>query len=235
VLFVWCLTNKRNSYGDEKGASEMIFSYGFLEQSANNARQIFLSLDIPDEDPLKHAKKSICAENTAPGLRLWFEDDEQTKWESDIVYWSCINEEDGLALDLIQTTQDGPPGIRALWKGEEIGHIVPGISKELKPLRNVLSTDTRWEIFQLRAVVLVQQRLQSQLSMLTGEMEAAFEEVDHDIDGTQTGVRSHVYATIRQLRILEIGLLRNGLEDLAKTVSLFSIPRVKLFFSVFVF
>ncbi|CRG89588.1 Trichodiene oxygenase [Talaromyces islandicus] len=205
------------TYGDEKGASEMIFSYGFLEQSANNARQIFLSLDIPDEDPLKAAKKHICAENTPPGLRLWVEDNDQVKWESDFVYWACINEEDGLALDLIPT-QDGPPGIRALWKGEEIGNVVPGISKELKPLRNVLSTDSRWEIFQLRAVVLVQQRLQSQLNMLTGEMEAAFEEVDHDLDGTQTGVRSHVYAMIQQLRILEIGLLRNGLETFAKTI-----------------
>lgn len=209
----------------------MIFSYGFLEQSATNARQIFLSLDIPDEDPLKQAKKRICAENTAPGLRLWAEDDDQAKWESDFVYWACINEEDGLAFDLIQT-QDGPPGIRALWKGEEIGHIVPGISKELKPLRNVLSTDSRWEIFQLRAVVLVQQRLQSQLSMLTGEMEVAFEEVDHDLDGTQTGVRSHVYATIRKLRILEIRLLRNGLETFAKTVTL-SIPALFSCVSVF--
>jgi hypothetical protein len=212
----------------------MIFSYGFLEQSANNARQVFLSFDIPDEDPLKIAKKRICSENTAPGLRLWVEDDDQVKWESDFVYWACINEEDGLAFDLIRT-QDGPPGIRALWKGEEIGHIVPGISKELKPLRNVLSTDARWDIFQLRAVVLVQQRLQSQLSMLTGEMEAAFEEVEHDLDGTQTGVRSHVYAMIRQLRALEIALLRNGLETFSKTVSIFlpSFMLVLVFFFFF--
>ncbi|KAH8698545.1 SET domain protein [Talaromyces proteolyticus] len=208
------------TYGDEKGASEMIFSYGFLESSVASARQMFLSLDIPDTDPLRYAKKQICADNMAPGLRLYIEDG-QTRWESEFVYWACVNEEDGLGFEILQTQgDDGPPGIKATWKdGQEIGHTVPGISKELKSFRNILSTDeSRWEVFQLRAVVLVQQRVQSQLEMLTGEMEEAFENVEHDIDGTQTGVRSEVYATIRQLRVLEIDLLRRSLEDLGKTI-----------------
>ncbi|KAL8688660.1 MAG: hypothetical protein Q9224_004825, partial [Gallowayella concinna] len=44
------------TYGDEKGACEMLFSYGFIEDTMTSARELFLDLDIPDDDPLKVAK-----------------------------------------------------------------------------------------------------------------------------------------------------------------------------------
>jgi hypothetical protein len=197
----------------------MIFSYGFLESSVNSARQLFLALDIPDDDPLKQAKKMICANNTAPGLRLAVEEG-KTKWESDFIYWACVNEEDGLSFKLMQP-HEGPPELKVLWKGEEEIGFVSGKTStmKVKSLETVLSREPQWEIFQLRAVVLVRQCLQSHLEMLGGEMELAFESVDHDTDGSHTGVRSYVYDMIRQLRMRETELLRRGLQDLSKEVS----------------
>jgi hypothetical protein len=214
------LSNVLTSYGDEKGASEMIFSYGFLETSVEDARQLFLPIDIPDGDPLKQVKKIISTKKTAPGLRLAVEHG-KTVWESDFIFWACVNEEDGLSIDMIQPNE-GPVELKAAWKGEvEIGYVVPGTSSRsnVKELRSILSQDPLWDLFQLRAAVLVQQCLQSRLEMLGGEMEMAFESVEHDADGSQTGVRSVVYEMIRKLRNGEAVLLQRGLEDLANEVS----------------
>lgn len=213
------MSDSIDRYGDEKGASEMIFSYGFLEGSVQDARQLFLPIDIPDNDPLKQAKKRIAAKKTAPGLRLASENG-KTVWESDFIFWACVNEEDGLSIEMMQPVE-GPVDLKAVWKGEtEIGHVDPGTSlnSNVKELRTILSRDPLWDLFQLRAAVLVQQCLQSRLEMLGGEMELAFESVAHDVDGSQTGVRSAVYEMIRKLRLGETALLQRGLGDLANEV-----------------
>ncbi|EEA25623.1 hypothetical protein TMatcc_006145 [Talaromyces marneffei ATCC 18224] len=207
------------TYGDEKGASEMVFSYGFLENSVEDARQLFLPIDIPDDDLLKQAKKRISGKKTAPGLRLAVENG-KTVWESDFIFWGCVNEEDGLSIEMIQPVE-GPVELKALWKGEiEIGQVIPGLppNSNLRELRTILSQDPLWDLFQLRAAVLVQQCLQSRVEMLGGEMEMAFESVEHDADGSQTGVRSAVYEMIRKLRLGETALLQWGLKDLANEI-----------------
>jgi len=79
-------------YGDDKGACENIFSYGFLEDTMASAKVVFLNLDIPDDDPLRPAKIYVC--NTAPGFRLVDKDD-KIEWESDFVWLVVVNEEDG--------------------------------------------------------------------------------------------------------------------------------------------
>lgn len=197
----------------------MVFSYGFLENSVEDARQLFLPIDIPDDDLLKQAKKRISGEKTAPGLRLAVENG-KTVWESDFIFWGCVNEEDGLSIEMIQPVE-GPVELKALWKGEiEIGQVIPGLppNSNLRELRTILSQDPLWDLFQLRAAVLVQQCLQSRVEMLGGEMEMAFESVEHDADGSQTGVRSAVYEMIRKLRLGETALLQWGLKDLANEV-----------------
>ncbi|KAJ4351299.1 uncharacterized protein N0V89_006638 [Didymosphaeria variabile] len=79
------------TYGDDKGACENIFSYGFLEDSMTSAKIMFLNLDIPDDDPLRPAKIYVC--NTAPGFRLVDQKD-RIEWESDFVWLVVVNEED---------------------------------------------------------------------------------------------------------------------------------------------
>ena len=64
---MWLLENKQLpagqevniTYGDEKGACEMLFSYGFLEEEMHTAKTLFLSLSISDDDLAKTAKMKV--------------------------------------------------------------------------------------------------------------------------------------------------------------------------------
>lgn len=193
------------SYGDEKPASEMVFSYGFVENERTDAKQIFLDLEIPDDDPLKMAKQVFCKE--VPGVRITrattaCPERGNPTWDSPFVWWACVNEEDGLNFDVVQTT-DGGKELRATWKGEDMG--TPSRLKEL------LAADPLWPIFQLRAVVLILERLETQLLILR-ETEKLVTEISNDED-MRTLFRPDVLNTISSLRKLEAELLQWSVED----------------------
>ncbi|THD00520.1 hypothetical protein EYZ11_000084 [Aspergillus tanneri] len=195
------------SYGDEKPASEMIFSYGFLDNGRESANQIFLDLDIPDDDPLKMAK--LAFNKDVPGIRLFSSEAGSTNWDSPFVWWACVNEEDGLGFNVLQTN-DGGRELRARWKEAEV---------ELSSsLRDRLATDPLWDVFQLRAVVIILDRLEAQLVTLR-QTQGVVVEISQD-ENMLTIFRPGVLSTIMKLRELEAELLERGIEDLARqTVS----------------
>ena len=181
-----CSKNVANfsSYGDDKGACENIFSYGFLEDTMSSAHVMFLNLDIPDDDPLRPAKIYVC--NTAPGFRLTQTAD-SVEWEGDFVWLVVVNEEDGtfpsqsqlwnhascvretvfqytnlihvpgIAFK-VQQTVEGDREIQAFWKDNELD--------DVSRIRTLLEQDPLWEVFQLRAVVLMQGRVHAQIEYL---------------------------------------------------------------------
>lgn len=53
------------TYGDEKGACEMLFSYGFLDNKMESAEMLFLSLSLSSDDPAAEAKMKVA--DCAPG------------------------------------------------------------------------------------------------------------------------------------------------------------------------
>lgn len=173
------------TYGDEKGACEMIFSYGFLEPAMSSANMIFLDLDIPGDDPLRMAKKT--ANTEAPGVRLFVDSDGNLKWEGDYIWWACINEEDGLDFRVAQET-DGNRQLEVLWKDLQI---------DPSQLSKALEDDLMWDVFRLRALVMLQERVSIQLSHLEASAEEYLE-----YQG-QPGVRDAVWALIGRLRALE--------------------------------
>ncbi|KAE8153869.1 SET domain-containing protein [Aspergillus avenaceus] len=194
------------SYGADKPASEMIFSYGFLEQERGSAKEILLDLEIPDDDPLKVAKNLFC--KSAPGIRLSDApgaETDSTIWDSPLVWWICVNEEDGLDFEVLQTN-DGDRELKATWRGEELKH--PG---DLNPL---LSKDDRWEIFQLRAVVTILDRLESQYYVLR-ETQIMVGEIKESEDMLAL-FKSDVFRMINSLRELEGKLLEKGIEYLVQ-------------------
>jgi hypothetical protein len=187
----------------------MIFSYGFLEAEVTDARQLFLTLGIPDDDPLKLAKRTFCED--APGVRLFSTSTSAsgaTGWDSPFVWWSCINQEDGLQLHVLET-HSGIKELQATWKDRAIG--------PSGCLRDIIATDPLWDVFQLRAVFILQTRLETQLAMLQ-ETENPFLETGHDDNGESTGIRSDTYRVVETLRKLEIDLLERGIRDLRQTV-----------------
>ena len=196
------------TYGDEKGACEMLFSYGFIEDSMTNARQLFLDLEIPDDDPLKRVKNAIST--AAPGFRL-YEDGDSISWESDYVWLTCVNEEDGLQFKIVQST-NGDQELQVLWKGREID--------DIKLLKLHLLEDDMSAIFHLRAVSIIQARVESQLVLLSetedGASSAAY--------GEGTDIRPKPRNDALKLRFLERMLLEKALEDFEEQVSKLQSP-----------
>ncbi|RMD44595.1 hypothetical protein DV735_g494, partial [Chaetothyriales sp. CBS 134920] len=132
------------------GACEMLFSYGFMDASATSARELFLDLVMPEDDPLRTAKIQYAA--VAPGVRLFEDQNGQVGWESDFVWWACVNEEDGLEFKVLQA-YDRQPELKAFWKGRPF---------EAEELHTILMADSLRDIFVLRATVLVLQRVEDQ-------------------------------------------------------------------------
>ncbi|ERF76907.1 hypothetical protein EPUS_02618 [Endocarpon pusillum Z07020] len=177
------------TYGDEKGACEMIFSYGFLEPGMSGATAIFLDFQIPDDDPLRMAKKTVNKE--APGVRLFVNSNGKLDWEGNYIWWACVNEEDGLDFRVTQEN-DGNRRLEVLWKDQ---HIDPS------QLSKTLESDLKWDIFQLRAIVMLQDRVSRQANNLEASEESFMESQG------QSGIRDGVRILIGQLRVREAGLL----------------------------
>jgi len=172
------------------GASEMIFSYGFLEEGVQSAREMFLTLRAPQNDPLRIAKMHFAKE--APGVRLFIDAQGHSMWESSFVWWACVNEEDGLNFEVLQTV-DGGRELQALWQGQKL---------EPDALHSILMDDPRKDIFKLRATVIIQERIAKQGEELSVS-QAAFEE---NLSRTPQ-INDFVYETIRRLRQLELDFL----------------------------
>ncbi|KAF2029249.1 SET domain-containing protein [Setomelanomma holmii] len=176
------------TYGDDKGACENIFSYGFLEDNMTSAKVMFLHLDIPDDDPLRPAK--IFVSVAAPGFRM-FDKADSVDWESDFIWLVVVNEEDGLDFKIRQTT-DGKREIQAFWKERELN--------DTTNLRQYLEEDPAWDVFQLRATVLLQNRLEAQI-----EVAQAAQEVLPD-----ASVRDVPRRLAERLRSLELDMLQRA-------------------------
>jgi hypothetical protein len=167
----------------------------------SSAQIMFLDLNIPDDDPLRPAK--LYVNTAAPGFRL-FEKESRIQWESDFVWLAVINEEDGLDFKIRQTT-DGNREIQSFWKEGELNDTLK--------LRSHLEEDPLWEVFQLRAVVLLQSRVDEQIETLRAVG-------NPHCTGT---VRKGPYKLAAQLRTLELDMLQRAtstLESEVRTASL---------------
>lgn len=189
------------TYGDEKGACEMVFSYGFLEEGLSGARDIFLDLDVPDDDPLRQGKKMVSS--SAPGVRL-YEADNDLRWESDYVWLVCVNEEDGLRLELAQTAT-GEHELQQFWRDTPM--------KSNAQFAEQLRQDWRLELFQLRAVSILQSRVEQQLKILYGNDEAIVSK------SKSKHVRARPRSLALSLRELESEMLERFYEHFEKEVS----------------
>ena len=186
------------TYGDEKGACEMLFSYGFIEDTMETARELFLDLDIPDDDPLKPVKKALS--NSSPGFRLFSQADSSTNWEGPFVWLLCINEEDGLHFQLSQTI-DGERELKVYWDDFEIS--------DVSTFGQILEAHALWDIFRLRMVTVLQERVASQLLSL--------ESSKTRLGDIQRSSYEHVGANVSRyalrLRFLEETLLLRAYRD----------------------
>lgn len=210
-LFVVEMTDTCNRYGDEKPASEMLFSYGFLETNRTEAREILLNFDIPEDDPLALPKKVFCQNDT--GIRIMatqsLEGKREVTWKSAFTWLACVNEEDGLQFELAQTI-DGGREMETSWKGKMV--------ESPSHLLELLAIDPLWKIFQLRATVLLLERLETQLALFQ-ETEKVISNLREDQMTFQSLFRPGILEPISLFRKLEVGLLEKAIEGLIQNVS----------------
>ena len=145
------------TYGDNKGACEMLFSYGFLESNMTSARELFLDIQIPEDDPLRVAKQKVSQH--PPGFRLFLlpQGDGEMGWEGPFIWLACVNEEDGLEFKVLQQN-DGVKELKVSWQDTDIQNI--------SELQNLLKAESLWDVFHLRALSILQSRIQEQIQKL---------------------------------------------------------------------
>ncbi|KAJ5301310.1 hypothetical protein PENANT_c023G10356 [Penicillium antarcticum] len=194
------------SYGDEKSASEMVFSYGFLDSAMTEAREICLNIDMPEDDPLSVAKQMFCQQNRGVRITAQKSEEQPITWESPLVWIACVNEEDGLNFGLAQTI-DGGRELETTWKGEQI--------QSPDHLRELLAADPLWEIIRLRAVVLLLERFETQLSLMQ-EMEEVIANLRENEEALTSFFRPEIFELITRFRGLEADLLEKAVEELIK-------------------
>lgn len=194
----------------------MIFSYGFLDSDMTETTQVMLHMTSSKDDPLGMAKKMICKDT--PGIRLSTSRDPtdltssngsgKIVWDSPLVWWSSVNEEDGLKIGIAQTT-DGGRELEAHWKGEKI--------QSPDQLHHFITIDPLVDIFQLRAVVLVLERVEAQVSLLN-ETNQVLDHLREDPTALDSMFRPEIFGMVSRLRQLEGALLQKAVEELMQQV-----------------
>ncbi|KAL1902664.1 hypothetical protein Sste5346_001106 [Sporothrix stenoceras] len=170
-----------------KPASEMLFSYGFIDPQSTRHSLVLPFRPFPD-DPLAKAKLHVFG---APGPRLEIErlnvDDEDDSeddndaeanrkalgrvlWTCPFVYLMCVNEEDGIDFRLRQET-DGSTQLRMFWQDEDITDMA-------RDFESFASKHELAPIFRLRVVTVLQEVIESQLE----RMQAVGAEEDDESD-----------------------------------------------------
>jgi len=193
------------TYGDEKGACEMIFSYGFLDQDMDSAETVFLSLDLAGNDQMRLAKASIAA--CAPGFKVVDAGDGKIEWTGDFIWLLCINADDGLRFELARTVDGQDDEMQAFF-----GHVE--ITEGAAQLHELLKSSPLRDVYHLRAVTLLQQRVFDQLQILFQTQD----EIDATPCGAGTEIRSATYALAVKLRQLEFELLELAYESFEQQV-----------------
>lgn len=226
-----------------KPASEMLFSYGFIDPQSTRHSLVLPFRPFPD-DPLAKAKLHVFG---APGPRLEIErlnvdddddsdDDneaeakrkalERVRWTCPFVYLMCVNEEDGIDFRLRQET-DGSTQLRMFWQDEDI-------TDRARDFETFASRHELAPIFRLRVVTVLQEVIESQLERMQavgveeddgsdddneGGNDADMADGADDDSSHDDGTRSAVSKQAALLRDIESRILSAALEALEVEVS----------------
>jgi hypothetical protein len=176
----------------------MLFSYGFIEDHVDRTSELTLEMTVPEDDPLKTAKEFVSETST---IRL-YRTNQSVFWDSNFLWLVCVNEEDGLEFRVLQEI-DGTRELRIFLKDTDLENVT------LLPEK--IEADPLYEVFRLRAICLLQERIRAQMDQLKL---------------SETGAKSHqqqcIEAQIQQahkLRSLEMQLLIDGDREFEEQVS----------------
>lgn len=193
------------SYGKDKPAAEMLFNYGFIDDSrpALNGESLVLSVDDSPlwkewahNDPLFAVKLRIFAD--APMLRLSIDHAGVARWTCPFVYLMCVREEDGFGF----SSEGEHAGGRCTmsWQGKDMSRMVGMLDLWLnarEELRNIV---------QARAVSVLLAVVTEQLQRLRSQ-EAGIAEA-------KQFVRPSILQSVEELRKVEMAILERSVQAL---------------------
>ncbi|KAG6014766.1 hypothetical protein E4U54_004869 [Claviceps lovelessii] len=201
------------SYGQSKSASEMLFSYGFVDP-ANAGSTMTLHLHPFPDDPLAKAKAHVF--NGAKLLTLSFKADNEAEeeedglgrccWHSPFVYLMCLNEEDGLSFQLLQDTEGGR-SLRLFWQDEDV-------TERADDFETLIKGHELYRVFKLRAAVVVLRTIDEQLDSIRASQGDAELEPESDDSPIAGELRPDCIAAAKLLKDVEERLLVKALEAL---------------------
>ncbi|KAH6696877.1 SET domain-containing protein [Plectosphaerella plurivora] len=159
------------SYGEGKSGAEMLFSYGFVDP-ARSTDTVTLPLAPLDDDPLGRAKAhifgragtvelgrtsgSVSASTTASASG-----DDNPLWKSPFAWLACLNEEDGIEFKVLQDTGGGRE-LRVFWQDDDV-------TARVHEFEDLIRDHPLADVFGLRVVMVVEDRVSSQLARLRDE------------------------------------------------------------------
>lgn len=191
------------SYGSEKPAAEMLFSYGFLD-SSSSTKSLRLPLRPLPDDPLGKAK--VHAFQDAPTVDIK-EVDGTLSCTSPFAFLMILNEEDGLDFRLLQDN-DGGRELRTFWRDEDV-------TAKTSSFDQLASDHELCSVFRLRVNMVITQRLEEQLERLSPLP------LDDDNAASAADTPSPTNATnARALRLTEKGVLDKAMAVLEEQVSI---------------
>lgn len=195
-------------YGLHKGASEMLFSYGFIDDGVEDAGAMMIGWEPPEDDELRDAKME--ALNLEPGFKLYVQNRKLgiVKFAGSCVWAMSVNEEDGLRIRAAQG-EEGRANLSVYFKEKEVG--------DKYELEILLRRDRMSEIFQLRAYSYVQARVKEELQLRQrmGETERR-DKTPEEILVSDTSQRWEI---CERLRYLEMQLLERANEQFQSTIA----------------
>lgn len=196
------------SYGSEKPAAEMLFSYGFIDSSPS-MKSLRLPLRPLPDDPIGKAKAHAFQDAPVVDVK---EVGGTVSCTSPFAYLMILNEEDGLDFRLLQDN-DGGRDLRTFWRDEDV-------TEKTSSFEQLVSDHKLCSVFRLRVNMVITQRLEEQLERLSSLP------LDDDNAASATEHKSSPSNAVnaKALRLIEKGVLDKAMAALEEQVSIPVLP-----------
>jgi hypothetical protein len=188
------------SYGTSKSAAEMLFSYGFIDEDIET-HAVVLPLEPFGDDPLGKAKLAAFAGRPVVRISLV---EGKIEWESAFLFLMCLNEEDGLDFKVLQQNDGSRSQLRVFWQGADV-------TEQTTNFEALVSHHDLEEVFKLRVVALLHDRIRQQLERLY--------ESEDVVQTLAVLVNERCQSAALQLRKAETGLLEEAFTAVEVQVS----------------
>lgn len=200
------------NYGADKSASEMLFSYGFVEKTTLFEfliGHIPNSVKFPAVVPNQDVKLEIWGRRFGTPMLEIKGKKGQLDIESPFVYLLMLDQKDGLEMD--DVVRPGDPtihDIRAIWQGQDI-------TDHLDSIEVILRNHPQKELFDIRAMFIYHALINHQMEMMQGaeDLEAQFDTEEMPAN------KQRIHKSASELRAIESTILDSAMDIVQDWVS----------------